>query len=258
MFDKALPAINAARLSHGLPQVRSTHEQMIRCDAVLVLSSPEFDFTSPAMPAHVRYAGPVLHDPPWSGSWRPPWPASDERPLVLVALSSTFQDQAATLRRIADALGGLPVRALVTLGLAISSDEVRGSENVVVVPSAPHAEVLKGASLLITHCGHGTTMKGLAAGLPLVCMPMGRDQNDTAARVVHCGAGVRLKPSASAAAIRKAVVDVLHNPSYAQGARRLARALSERVGCVDPVETLENLTARSKYESPTERRAAAA
>jgi hypothetical protein len=55
--------------------------------------------------------------------------------------------------------------------------------------SAPHGEILRQASLLITHCGHGTTLKALAAGVPMVCMPMGRDQNDTAARVVHASAG---------------------------------------------------------------------
>jgi UDP:flavonoid glycosyltransferase YjiC (YdhE family) len=93
------------------------------------------------------------------------------------------------LRSVVEALAGLRVRALVTLGEMLPEGEVQSTGSVVVVRSAPHGEILRQASLLITHCGHGTTLKALAAGVPIVCMPMGRDQNDTAARVVHASAG---------------------------------------------------------------------
>ena len=53
----------------------------------------------------------MLDDPSWAEPWTPP-PGDD--PLVLVALSSTFQDQGACLQRIVDALATLPVRAVVT------------------------------------------------------------------------------------------------------------------------------------------------
>lgn len=175
-----------------------------------------------------------------------PFPESDRRPLVLVGLSSTFQNQVAVLRRIVAALSRLPVRGVVTLGPALDPDEVPGSDNVVVLRAAPHAQVLEHAALLITHCGHGTTLKGLAAGVPLVCLPMGRDQNDTAARVVHRGAGVRLSPSASAARIEAAVRHVLATPRYQRAAARLQRALQAREGCVDPVALLEQAAARRR------------
>jgi MGT family glycosyltransferase len=227
--------------------------QMLGGDRVLVLTSPVFDFTSPHLPKHVRYVGAQLDDPTWSQPWQSPWPASDTRPLVLVGLSSTFQNQTATLRRIVQALSGLPVRALLTLGGTIRPDEVTGSDNVVVVPSAPHGQVLPHVSVLITHCGHGTTLKGLAAGVPLVCLPMGRDQDDTAARVVYRGAGVRLKPSAPAAKIRAAVQHVLETPSYRENAGRLAAALRAGEGCVAAVAELEELASRGGEASPLTR-----
>jgi UDP:flavonoid glycosyltransferase YjiC (YdhE family) len=65
----------------------------------------------------------------------------------------------------------------------------RGVGDVVVVRSAPHTQILHEADVLIIHCGHGTAMKGLAAGVPLSCMPMGRDQNDVAARVTTIASG---------------------------------------------------------------------
>ena len=239
LFNTAVPALNAERKARGLEPIESTHQQMLRADRILMLTSPVFDFTAPAMPRHLAWVGPQLDDPSWTETWTSPWPAGDERPLVLVGLSSTFQDQVTALRRIVEALGTLPVRALVTRGPALRPEEVPGTANVSVVATAPHGVVLPEASLMITHCGHGTTMKGLAAGVPLVCIPMGRDQNDTAARVVHRGAGVRLKPTAGVAAIRGAVERVLQDPNYRAGAQRLAAAIRNGEGCVDPVAELE-------------------
>ena len=245
MFDKALPAINAVRRDQGLPLLRSTNVQMLQADRLIRLTSPLFDFTSPAMPP--MFATPARSSAtPWTSSWRSPWPEADQRPLVLVSLSSTFQDQAALLGRIIQALSALPVRALVTLGLTITPGEVPQAENVVVVPSAPHSEVLPKSSLLITHCGHGTTMKVLAAGVPLLCIPMGRDQNDTAARVVHGGAGVRLKPTAAVKTIRDAVTLMLSSPSFLEGARRLSRAIIGGECCVDVVSELEGLALQTR------------
>jgi MGT family glycosyltransferase len=239
LFNSALPALNAERRARGLRPVDSTYQQMLRADRILMLTTPAFDLTSPALPPHIVWVGPQLDDPSWTDAWRSPWSAGDTQPLVLVGLSSTFQDQAAVLRRIVDALAALPVRALVTRGPAVRPGEVPGAENVTVVATAPHAAVLREAALLLTHCGHGTTMKGLAAGVPLVGMPMGRDQNDTAARVVYRGAGLRLKPSADVASIRRAIERVLREPAYRASAQRLAVAIRDGEGCLDVVATLE-------------------
>ena len=245
--------LNAARQAHGLEPLADVYQQMLGADQILVQTSPRFDFTSPFLPSKVHYVGPELGDPAWSRAgngasaaraaarWQPPFAADDRRPLVLVGLSSTFQDQVPTLRRIVGVLSRLEVRAVVTLGPSLDPDEVPGASNVVVVRTAPHAEVLEHAALLITHCGHGTTLKGLAAGVPLVCLPMGRDQNDTAARVVFAGAGLRLKPSASERRIGAAVERVLGEPSYGAAAKRLAQAIAARDGCEDAVGVLERL-----------------
>jgi MGT family glycosyltransferase len=241
LFGKALPAINAARASLGLAPMQNIYDQWLAVDAVLVQTLPSFDFTSDAMPRHVSYVGPELVDPNWIEPWRSPFADDDRRPLVLVGLGSTFQNQAGLQQRIIDALAKLPVRAVVTLGPTIRPSEVIASDNVVVVQSAPHTQLLEQASLLVTHCGHGTTMKGLAAGVPLVCIPMGRDQNDTAARVVHSGAGVRLKPTASVKNISRAIKRTLETPSYRKAAVAIAQAIATRQGCADAVERLESL-----------------
>lgn len=241
LFDQAVPVLNETRRQLGLSPVRSFFDSLQWAESFLVLTSAAFDFTSPFVPANVRYVGPVLDDPDWVVPWNPPWSPDDQGPLVLVGFSSTFQNQGPVVRNVVKALAGLPVRALVTLGEMLPDTEVSSSGQVVVVRSAPHQEILKTAALLVTHCGHGTTMKALAAGVPMVCMPMGRDQDDTAARVVHAGAGVRLKPGAPVKAIARAVRQVLDNPSFRASAQRLREAMAEEDRNVSLADELERV-----------------
>ena len=224
LWGSGLKSLNAARQEHGLAPVAHPLDQIHAADRFLVLTSPAFDFPVPRLPANVRYVGPRLADPAWAGEWTPP---PGDAPLVLVGLSSTYMAQGDLLGRIVTALGALPVRALVTLGPSLEPGALGTvAPNVTVVAAAPHAEVLKHAALVVTHAGHGTIIKSLAAGVPVVALPMGRDQPDNAARMVAAGAGVALKPSAKAEAIRAAVAAVLAVPSYTAAAGRLADAMA--------------------------------
>jgi MGT family glycosyltransferase len=154
-------------------------------------------------------------------------------------------DQAGVLQRVATALGELPVRGLVTTGPAVDPDEIDAPSNVTVVRHAPHSEVLRHASAVVTHAGHGTVIKALAAGVPVVALPLGRDQLDNAARVAHHGAGLRLKPKATPGAIAKAVRRVLDEPSFSGEAERLAAAIAAETAEDRAAAELEALGGRS-------------
>jgi hypothetical protein len=148
------------------------------------------------------------------------------------------------LRNVVAAFDELDVRALVTVGPAIDPTIFsQAPANIVVVRSAPHGQVLKQASVCVTHCGHGTTLKALAAGVPLVCIPMGRDQNDTAARVTALGAGVRLKPSATPTQIRHAIRAVLEGP-YRKAAEKLAAAIAQESQTFDVARDIDDCRAK--------------
>ena len=232
LFDKGLDQLNEVRRANGLEPIASVLENFERADRLLLMTSSAFEYESFTPPPNVRLVGPRLDDPAWVGSWTPP--AGDE-PLVLVGMSSTFMDHADALQRAATALAGLPVRGLVTTGPAIPVETIDAPANVTVVERAPHSEVLRHAKVIVTHAGHGTVLKALAAGVPVVAMPLGRDQLDNAARVVHHGAGLRLKPTAKPDAIATAVRRVLEEPSFSAAAERMAAAIA--------VETAEDLAA---------------
>jgi UDP:flavonoid glycosyltransferase YjiC (YdhE family) len=237
MWDKGLPSLNTMRAERGLDPLDHFMEQPTRARRLWLLTSDEFDFPT-RLPANVRYAGPVLDDPHWAADdWTPP-PGDD--PLVLVGLSSTYQDHVATLQTIVDALASLPVRAIVTTGPAVDAGSIAGASNVVVVSSAPHGRVLQHAAVVVTHGGHGTVVKALAADVPLVVLPHGRDQLDNAVRVTARGAGIKLERTAPAAHIARAVTTILGDPAYRESAAQLGAAIrrdAEQSTLIDELET---------------------
>jgi MGT family glycosyltransferase len=234
-----LPRLNAVRAELGLAPMADVLDLWDRCAVLLVLTSPSFDPPPAKLPANVRYVGPMVDDPAWVAPWTPPWPLAD-RPFVLVAMSSTYQAHDALLRRIVSALTGRTVYALVTLGPGLRPEEVPGTSNVAVAGSAPHARLLPQAAAVVTHAGHGSVLKALAAGVPMVCIPLGRDQGDNSARVVAAGAGVRLSRRAGPEAIWSAVHRVIRDPSYRRNAQRLAQTFAvEAARGPDPVTEVE-------------------
>lgn len=243
-YDARITTLNAARAASGLPPVASAFDQFARAERLLVMTSPSFDFPTDDLPANVRYIGPQLDDPAWLAPWEPPVSGADHLPLVLVSLSTTYQRQEDLLRRIIGALDGLPVRALVTLGPAAQREGLSLPSNVQVEQYVPHLHVVPHADLVVTHGGLGTVITALSFGVPLVCVPMGRDQGDNAARVVWRGAGMRCVSKASIKALRRAIRRVPEEPQFRAGARRIADSIASENGHATAIRELEALAAR--------------
>jgi UDP:flavonoid glycosyltransferase YjiC (YdhE family) len=149
--------------------------------------------------------------------------------------------QEQVLARAIDGLGRLDARVLVTTGPTIDPASLRSEGNTTVVRSAPHALLFPEAAVVVTHAGMGTVTRALAAGVPLVCVPMGRDQLDVAARVVYAGAGVRLRPSAKPAAIRAAVERVIGESSFRTAAERIGATITADATAQRGLDELEAL-----------------
>ncbi len=143
------------------------------------------------------------------------------------------------------ALESLPVRAVVTTGPMVDPAAVPGSDRVAVVRSAPHTELFARADVVVTHAGHGTLMKALAAGAPVLCLPMGRDQGDNVVRARRQGAALALRPSASPERIAAAVATLLEDPSYRRAAEALGARIQAEVADSRLVEEVERAARRT-------------
>jgi len=84
------------------------------------------------------------------------------------------------------------------------------------------ADVFAVADLVVCHGGSGTTYGALAAGLPLVLVPVFADQFENARRVAAAGAGVTVD---DAGAIADGVCTILASKSYNARARAISGEL---------------------------------
>ncbi|HET7427225.1 MAG TPA: glycosyltransferase [Gemmatimonadales bacterium] len=255
-YAPALATLNEARSRLGLPPLDAYAQGLLGCDALLVMTAPELDFSSRGeLPPNVHYTGPALE--PAAVPWTSPWPADNADPLVLISFSTTYMNQRDFARRALQAVAGLPVRALLTTGPALDLAGIDVPANARVVPFAPHAAVLPHAALTVTHAGWATVQASLAAGVPLVCMPDARDQPDNAARVVEAGAGIRVRRNARPDTLRRAIRSALGDPALRAGAERMAAVLNRTDGAdgvVDRIEQLAHASGDPVVAGPVSRR----
>lgn len=233
-----LQPLNEVRRRLGLRPLDWAFAPLFAAARMLVLTSAAFDYPAD-FPANVQYVGPQLEDAEWHAEWAPPWSEDDTRPLVVVGLSTTYQAHERLLHDVVRAVGRLPVRALVTTGAGVAAPA--GPGNVHVEPFVPHARVLPHADAVVTHAGHGTTVAALAHGVPLVCLPISRDQPDIAARVAWHRAGVRLRGPRTPRRIAAAIARVLGDDAYRRSAGRLAAAIAHEAPERRGVEALEQI-----------------
>jgi len=237
LIAHGLPSFNKARKELGLPQLPDIIEYTYSFpDRLLIMTSPDFEFPA-KFPGNVRITGPILDDP--FVNEKDIVPPTDERKLILVGFSTTYQNQGGVLQNIIEAMGQLPYRALITLGPAIKTELKNIPPNVMIRSFVPHSQVLPQCAAVVTHAGHGTVIRSLAFGVPLICIPMGRDQTANAARVVYRGAGVKLNKRAGTKKIARAIRKVVENPDYKRKAKELSIKIREQSQWQKACEELE-------------------
>lgn len=178
-----------------------------------------------------------------------------EEPLVYLTLGSevgALPTAPDLFRALLDAMDGLPARVLLTVGRGTDPASLGPlPPGVRVERWVPQADVLGSASAVVCHGGSGTVYGALAAGLPLVCVPLFADQPFNAGLVVGAGAGLAVAPanvSAGAAVtfgdddvsrIRAAVEQVLKDPEYRTRAEHLADETRSAADCAQLLGLLD-------------------
>jgi UDP:flavonoid glycosyltransferase YjiC (YdhE family) len=229
-------AVDALRSSVGLsgdPSARA-----LRDSPYLTLFPASFeDPEAGEQPRTLRF-----HDPAWDGSVAelPGWWSDSDAPLVYVTLGSVaaaMEMTASVYQAALEAVADLPIRVLLTVGHGANLDTFAGAPaNVHVERWVPQADVFPQASAVVCHGGAGSTLGALAAGVPIVAVPLFADQPDNAQRVRAVGAGVAVAPDSHA--IRDGISRVLEDFSYRAAADTLAREMRSNPSVDAAVEML--------------------
>ena len=161
-------------------------------------------------------------------------------PLVWVTfgtVNTAFAALASTWRTVLAAVDGLPVRVIASTGRGTALQAV--PTGIEVVEWVELADVLARASVVVCHGGSGTTLATLAAGIPLVVIPLLADQPTNAAMVDDLGAGISIRAeadgdtphgltAADVPRVRTALQTVLTTESYAAAGRGTTRGTALR------------------------------
>jgi MGT family glycosyltransferase len=141
------------------------------------------------------------------------------------------------------ALADVAARVLLTVGEAGDPQALEPlPRNVYVERWWPQQDVMPHASAMIGHGGFGTTMEGLAFGVPMVVMPLfSSDQFLNAGRVQEIGAGIALDGHDPVASLGGAVQSLLADASYSLAVHEAAAdiaALPPVGSCLAVIEGL--------------------
>ena len=178
--------LNEERAALGLAPQERFHGGISE-GLVLVATYPQLEYPR-RWPAHVHVTGPMFFELPYQEVALP----DGDKPLVLVA-PSTSQDPDGRLVRVAlEALADEPVRVVATWNREKDAPEVVAPDNAVVVDWLSYSQVMPRAALVICHGGHGTVARALAEGVPVLVCPAIGDMAETGARVAWAGAGLML------------------------------------------------------------------
>jgi UDP:flavonoid glycosyltransferase YjiC (YdhE family) len=224
----SVDGLNAARLAVGLDPVEGFGPLLDRCDRVLVTCPEELDAGAGDVADNVRYVGPQLELLPSLRSSHAPDRRQNagDRPSVVVSLGTTPMDEQPVLERVLAALADLRVDVVATAGSHLDPAAVAAPPNATVRGYVPHAALLPGARLVVTHAGLGTVLAALAHGVPLLCLPLGREQPDNAAAVERAGAGLVLAPASDPADIREAAEALLDGAAHRQAAEAMRATIA--------------------------------
>lgn len=197
---------------------------------------PGLDFPRRELPPGFHYTGPFRRGEPAPFDL----PEGDGRPLVFCTLGTLQGSRVRLFRKVAAACAKRDLRLLITQGgLGGLNRAERLPGNPLVYDWVPQEAVLARADLVVSHAGINTVLEPLAAGLPMVVMPLAFEQPAIAARVRHAGAGLALSRRAGAGRLAEAIAEVLEDPRYRERALALRREMAEAGGVRRAADLIE-------------------
>jgi zeaxanthin glucosyltransferase len=200
--------------------------------AVITQTPKEFDFPISNWPPQFHYAGP-FHDDEGREQVPFPWEKLTGKPLIYASLGTLVNGLDHVYKIILETVGKLPEIQVVLSAGKNAKPEDLGSvpSNTILVRSAPQIELLKRATLCITHAGLNTTLEALGQGVPMVAIPIGYDQPGVAARIAYHGVGEFVEVGdLTAERLSDLIQRVQANPNYRDKARYFQRVIARTHG----------------------------
>jgi MGT family glycosyltransferase len=202
----------------------------------------EFDFPSEHWPAEFHHTGP-FHDGKGRDAVGFPWQRLTGEPLIYASMGTILNGNVEVFRTIAAGVAKhKDVQLVLSIGDQLDPEQIgRVPKNAIIVKRAPQLELLKIASLCITHSGLNTVLESLAQGVPQVAIPVTFKQPGIAARIAYHKTGVvtpleKLTPDH----LSRLIGEVMSDPTYHANARRMQKAIVKANGLSAAADLIEH------------------
>ena len=196
---------------------------------------PGFDFPRRHAPSSLVHVGPIrgVED----AEFRP----ADLRPWVFCSLGTLQGARAWIFRTVAKACTALDLGLVIAHGGQLAPGQAtRLARSAQVAPLWPQRAVIAQADVVVTHGGLNTVLDALAAGVPLIVVPLAFEQGAIAARVERCGAGLTIPPRRlTATRLRDAIRMLRTDAAFRHNAQNLAREIAEAGGVARAADLIE-------------------
>ena len=238
-------AVNDLRLTRGLGP--ATVDGRLRELPILVNGAFGLEYRR-AVPDNVHLVGPMLpeHVPALPGELEQ-WLAGGP-PVIYVNLGTVSIATAEQVARIAEGITVPGMRTLWVLKPAQASlltPEARARLRIESWLTSPRALLAHdNVPVFVSHCGINSVHESLAAGTPIVGIPMLADQRDMAARVADAGVGVWMdKTSFTSPQLRGAIERVAREASFRDRLPEVQDAFARAGGVRRAADLLERAAA---------------
>jgi UDP:flavonoid glycosyltransferase YjiC (YdhE family) len=235
--------LNDSRARVGLPALDHVHGGISR-ELAIVATFPQLEYPRAwDEEPWVRITGPLM----WEQPFGPVEPPPGDEPLVLVAPSTAQDPEHRMLLAALEGLADEPVRVLATTNRRDPPSPIAVPDNARLVDWLSYAQTMPLCDAVILHAGHGTLVRALSCGVPVLACPAAGDMGENAARVAWASVGVSLpRRLTTPRGVRLALRKLLSDEGFGRRARALREWAREHDGAAAAASEVEALRSRAR------------
>jgi MGT family glycosyltransferase len=162
---------------------------------------------------------------------------------IYISLGTVFNNKPKIFKKIIKALGNTEYQIIISAGAAyptLAKDNI--PKNILIFPRVPQIELLPKVDLVIGHGGNNTTNETLAAGKPLIILPIGGEQRDNGSRVEYLRVGLKLDiDSFTEEELKSRVETIYKNQEFQKRAKELKAELEKTNGAKVAAKLIQRL-----------------
>jgi MGT family glycosyltransferase len=166
--------------------------------------------------------------------------------LVYVSLGTLFNTDATFYRNCFEAFHGQDFQVIMSVGARVSIESLRSAPaNFIVQTHVPQLDVLRRATVFITHGGMNSVSESLYYGVPVLVIPQMSEQEIVGRRVEELGAGLYVaKEDVTAERLRESVQRLLAEPRFGRQAAVVRESLQTAGGVARAADAILPFTRR--------------